>query len=216
MSETDFFIKITGKEKGDLYITDLEGKYKAQINGSLIVDSNYEVVDGVAKVSEDCFNDWFAEDIMAEALKLFELFCLNIPLFWKNKELIFKEPRYYSIRMPEALVVGMSLNGGHQPTLGELFNIWDNEEVFSAKCRECGGKSGVYLCLGSHLSGTVFTKRVICLQCGKEDIAPKTDSFGKFLAPLKKYSPIEPIAETPASLQELVAVCKGEASTSDD
>lgn len=208
-------VKITGKEGEYLQITDLDGKYKAQIHESIIMDNNYEVIDNVIKVSEDSFDYWFKKDIEAEAKRIrderFNLFYPNIPLFWKNREMILSEPRYYSVVAPEHFYGMMYMLAGNPiVTLGELLQIWEKEEVFSVECKSCGGKSVVYRFGGSPLSGSIFEKKTICLQCGKTDNPPKVGSFGQMWNTIRsKYSPIEPIAETPTSLQELVNVCQG-------
>ena len=215
MSERNFTIKITGKVGEYLQITDIDYKYKAQINNSLIADNNYEVIDNVFEVSRDCFCQWFKKDIEAETKKIrderFNLFYPNIPLFWRNREMILKKTRYYSIVAPEDFYGMMYVAAGRlKITLGELLQIWKNEVIFSTECPNCGGKAVVYRFGGSPLSGTIFEKKTICLKCGKMDNPPKGGSFGQMRKSRSEYLPIEPITEVPASLQELVAVCKGE------
>jgi len=212
MSERNYFIKIIGKEGEYLKITDSHCKYKTQIHESIIADNNYDVIDNEFKVSADSFNLWFKEDIEAETKRIrderFNLFYPNIPLFWRNRKLILKEPRYYSIKTPETLFDAMYCDKGLYVTLGELLQIWENEAIFSVECNTCGGKSVIYRFGGSPLSGTLFEKKAICLQCGKTDNLQRNGSFGQMQDIRAKYSLLEPIAETPASLQELVEVCK--------
>jgi hypothetical protein len=221
MSERNCIVKVTGKEGEYLQITDMNCKYKAQIHESLIMDNNYEVIDSEFEVSEDSFNHWFKKDIEAEKKRIrderFNLFYPNISLFWDNREMILKEPRYYSIIAPEHFYGMMYvLSGNPKVTLGELLQMWENEEDLSVECNACGGKSVVYRFGGSPLSGTIFEKKTICLQCGKIDNPPKYGSLGGMMKSRLKYSPIEPIAETPASLQELVAACEGDVDEIDN
>jgi len=210
MTERNCSIKITGKEGEYLQITDMNDKYKSQVHESIITDNNYEVIDNVVKVSKDFFNHWFKKDIEAEAKRNSKLFYSNIPLFWENRKMILKEPRYYSIVTPEYFG-GTSIGGGFRITLNALLQIWEKEKIISAECPNCGGKSVVYRFGGSSLSGCVVTK-AICTRCGKKSEPPPNGSLDQLLSirTRKKYSPIEPMAKPHATIEELVDVCKNE------
>ena len=148
-----------------------------------------------------------------------DIFYLQIPLFWANREMILKEPRYYSITAPHHFYAMMYMLAGNPiVNLGQLLQIWEKEKIFSVECGHCGGKAVVFRFGGSPLSGTVFELKTICLACGKLYDPPNrnTFSFGKLRIKSAKYPPIEPIAEMPASVQELVAACKGEEYVPED
>ena len=61
---------------------------------------------------------------------------------------------------------------------------------------------------GSPLSGTIFESKNICIKCGKLGSGAGTNSFGNLYGTRRKYTPIEPISNNPATLEELVKVCK--------
>ena len=220
MSEKNHVIVIIGKEGEYLQITDVNRKYKALLHESLIPDNNLEIVNNQVRVSKDCFMYWFREDIQAEIKRIrtekLELFYPNIPLLWKNREMILKEPRYYSVETPEPLFEAMYIGRGPRVTLGVLFDVWENEKILSVECADCGGKAVVYRFGRSPLSGRVFEKKTICLQCGKMDNPPKNGSLVDMILVIREKEPINPIANPPASLRELVKVCKEWQGASDE
>jgi hypothetical protein len=139
-------------------------------------------------------------------------FYIHIPLFWENREAILRDPRYYSIVAPDHLYA--TFGATDKITLGELLQIWENETEYSCKCsackglfHKCGGKAVVYYFAGSPLSGKIFASENICVECGRFGKGTGAISFGKLVTARHKYAPIEPMAETPALLDELVAKC---------
>lgn len=139
------------------------------------------------------------------------LFYPNIPLFIEKREIILDNPRLYGIKAPKTFYDSMyASTGGEQVTLGELLNIWENEKVFTVKCTKCDGSAVIYRFGGSPLSGSLFEKKTICTKCSHIDTNNKYGSFGELRRARGKYLPIEPIDPNPASIQELIAICKGE------
>jgi hypothetical protein len=146
-----------------------------------------------------------------------DLFYQNIPLFMEKRNMILNDPRLYGVKAPKTFYSSMYVStGSEQVTLGELLNIWENEEAFTVICnklkglKKCGGKAVVYFFGGSPLSGSLFEKKAICTKCGNMKNNDTDGSFGNLRRIRGKYSPIEPIVQNPASIEELVAVCKGE------
>ena len=219
MQKGNIRITITGEEGDYLLIADTIKGYKGKIDKSLLVANNIEVVNDEIFVCEVLHYHWFKEHIDAVNEKAFQelcdLFYSNLKLFWEKREIILKDPRLYSIISPKPFRDGMYI-GGKPITLGEMLMLWKNETVFSLKC-DCGGRSVIYYCAGSILTGTVFSIKSVCLQCGKS-YAGKSQpcSFGAFFHAINKYHPIEPIAERPASIKNLVDFLQGRRGQIDD
>jgi hypothetical protein len=124
----------------------------------------------------------------------------------KNRQMILANPNYYSIVAPEHFY---NVMGTLNPiTLGRLLQIWENEPVFSTTCKKCGGKSVVYQFGGSPLSGRLSIAKNICIACGNRGNGAGTHSFGTLRETCRKYKLIEPIAETPDTIESLVEACK--------
>jgi hypothetical protein len=147
---------------------------------------------------------------------IFDSFYGQMPLFWANREMLLKEPRYYSAMSPTPLFAGL-WGPAVKVTLGQLFMIWENVDILSGICEECGGKVGIYYFAGSYLNGGMYKSKHICLKCGKTDAGYKLNrefddmhSFGQRRRAACQYPPISPQAEEPASYAEIVAACKGE------
>jgi len=219
----DYVIRVVSNDGEFLLITDLQNRYKSKIHQSLIKDNQFEMLDpqinnvgeNCYNVGKSCFEKWLKNDIEAEAKRIrteqTNLFYPNIPLFLEeeNQKMILSEPQLYSIAAPERFYGMMYITAGNtKVTLGELLQIWEHEPVFSTTCKKCGGKSVVYFFGGSPLSGRIFEVENICIQCGKRENKVDTHSFGDLWRTRLKYKPIEPIAETPDTIESLVELCK--------
>lgn len=214
-----YIIKVTGTDGDYLQITDLKNKYGGKIHKSLITDNNFEMLDpkinkitkNCYDVGRSCFEEWFKEAKEKERNELINLFYQNIPLYTEevNWEMIIENPKFYSITAPIHFYTTLYFSTtGQVVTLGELLQIWENEEFFCTCCSQCGGKSVLYRFGGSPLSGTIFEANNICTNCGHRDKSTNAESLGILLKARRKYSPITPIADTPASIQTLVNACE--------
>ena len=222
MNKKSYYVSIVRYNKKDDFLHIRCNGYEKSIPTSYIVENNLTIDSANMVISKELYENWFKEEIEAEQeedrkeqeeqrkeQETYDLFFLNIPLFVKNREMILKEPRYYSIVTPIALSYYTTRVG---VTLGELLQIWENEIVFSVTCRalrffkRCGGQAVVFSYGGSYMSGALI-KSSVCLKCGK--IKHHREGF---LSQMRKshsdYSPIEPRAANPASLEELVEACK--------
>ena len=213
MSEKDYVVKVI-KGEGDFLHISCKG-YSAKIPKSFIKDNGLKINANKIHIKQELYDNWFKEAFEAEReyerkrKEIYDSFYPNIPLFWKNKEMILKEPRYFSIKTP-FYFMGAAYIGASTATLGELLRIWEYEPVFSTKCTKCGGKSLVFNFSGSPLSGTLGLCENICLECGKFGNGSSASRFGGLMQARSKYEPLQPIIENPASYRELVAACKGE------
>jgi hypothetical protein len=174
---------------------------------------NLTVREGNMFIQKEQFEEWFKNEIHAkeEEIRLekerFNCFYPHIPLYWKNKDLILNNPRFYSVVTPN-FFMGLAYYGGCRTiTIGELLLIWEKEESFIFKC-SCGGKSVCFQFGGSPLSGTEWVSKTICLVCDK------IDNKGGMSSPLRvkiearrKYTSILPLAENPVSYSELRKIC---------
>jgi hypothetical protein len=144
---------------------------------------------------------------MEEKIIKIELFYQSIPLFVENQKMILSDPTYYSIVLPAHFYYAQWV-ATRKVTLGELLQIWENEPVFSTTCKKCGGKSVVYSFGGSVLSGRIVGVCNICVKCGNRGNQAGTHSFGTLWHTRRNYKPIEPIAETPCTIESLVELCQ--------
>ncbi len=187
---------------------------------SYIDKNNLTVKAGNMVISKELFEAWFSEDIQARdeekrikeeqwtaKRRIFDSFYPFIPLFWKNREHILKDPRIYSIQTPEYFM-GLAYTGESSITLGELLQLWEHEESMIFRCK-CGGKSVCFQFSGSPLSGTQGLSATICLECAKIDLK---GAIGSGLREKKvarqKYQPMEPRAEKTATISELKEACQ--------
>jgi hypothetical protein len=220
MIEKNYCIKLLGVKNGDYEIK--YKQYTALIPKSCLKDNGLAVKDNKIHISKELYDNWFGKAIEAEAednrkrKELFDSFYPYIPLFWANRKMILNEPRYYSIVAPNHFYGAMYICPNNPiVTLGELLRIWENEKLFSIECEECGGKAVVYRFSGSPLSGSIFERKNICTKCAKMGEGVNTISFRDLWRTRAKYRPTVPKAETPAALEELIAICKGETYIAD-
>jgi len=148
------------------------------------------------------------------SVNIHDSFYPYIPLFWRNREMILKEPRFYSIKPPQCFF-GTSLSGETSATLGQLLQIWESEKALTSLC-SCGGKSVVYQFGGLLLSGLQVDCFTICVKCGKFENegrdGSKKFSGSRLIEKIEAYTRhkiIKPISETPASYEELITTCEG-------
>ena len=121
--------------------------------------------------------------------------------------MILKDPRYNIVRAP-IFFMGLAYVGGRNLiTLGELFMMWQNEDDLVFTCT-CGGKSVCFKFGGSPLSGTEWISQTICLTCFAIDRKGGLRSpLHAKIAVVRKYKPIQPIAEKSVSYKELINLC---------
>ena len=210
--------KLQGAEKATFYSVRCNG-HNAIIPQSHITENELIINSGSVKVSKEMFEDWFKESIEAEQAEKkriqeeYDSFYPHIPLFWANREMILKEPRFYSIKPPQYFF-GTDFSGPTYATLGQLLKIWESEDALTSLC-SCGGKSVVYQ-FGAHLlSGRQVDCLTICVACGKfmnegNDGNNKFSgsSFREKTTAYMQHKIINPISETPASYEELIATCE--------
>jgi hypothetical protein len=215
MCKKGYYVNIFRGSKNDDFLLIRCKGYYAKISKTCIEEYNLTVNNSNMFISKELYENWFKEGIEADREKerkrkeIFDSFYPHIPLFWKNREMILKEPRYYSVRSP-FYFMGAAYIGSSLVTLGELLQIWERETVFSVTCRDCGGKRVVFNFSGSPLSGALGLCENICLQCGKIGNGSGAKSFGGLRNARLSYKPLQPIAENPATYKELIAACKSE------
>jgi len=179
----------------------------------LIEENQLEIMDNQLELDMVFFKHWFAKSIEEEKKRMINEYLSNIPLIWANREVILKEPKYYSVAAAISLtyheiidLYGISGYPIKVRTLGELLQIWMNEEIMSAKCEKCGGQA-VFYTVGLSSVGKPWG-HTVCLQCGKLGTGKLPGLFTPLREIIHKYKPIEPIAENPVSFGELVEVLK--------
>ena len=213
MSEKDYVVKVI-KGEGDFLHIKCKG-YSTKIPKSFIKDNGLKINSNKIHINQELYYNWFKEAYEAEQEherkrnEIYDSFYPYIPLFWENREMILKEPRYYSVQSP-FYFMGAAYTGASLVTLGELLRIWERESAFSITCEKCGGKRIVFNFSGSPLSGAIGLCENICLQCGEFGNGSGASRFSELMRPRLQYQPLQPIAENPASYKELIAACKGE------
>jgi hypothetical protein len=137
-----------------------------------------------------------------------DLFVDHIPLFIKKRDIILKEPRYYSVVYPSVFYDTFYAEAERANiTLGEMLLLWEKEKMYQTSCPICKSDAITYSFLGSPLSGTVHTYAV-CLSCGEQF----TETNGSTHALRKtrcKYTPNQPVAESPVTIKELISILEG-------
>jgi len=183
--------------------------FRTKIKKCLIEDNELKIVNNKVALDKVFIEHWFAESIKAEEERIKNCFLTNIPLFWKKREMILKEPQYYSVT-PPIFPFGGGIPGVYisVSTLGVLLQIWENEEVFTVRCKICGGKALVFQFAGSFYSGALFAAKNICIQCGCLGNDIKTYRFSDYRKNIRKYKPLQPVAKKRVSIDELVRICK--------
>jgi hypothetical protein len=216
MSKKGFYVNVyTTKNKKQLDILKIRCQgFQTFIPRSYIEQNNLIIKEGNMFISQELYKEWFAkeikvqEDEIRKEKAIFDSFYPYIPLFWKKKELILKDPRYYSIRTPK-FFMGLAYFGGcNSITLGELFMMWQNENDLIFTCT-CGGKTVCFQFGGSPLSGTEWISQTICLECEKIDkVGGLASTLRSKIEARKKYKPIEPVEMNTISYDELVIICR--------
>ncbi len=188
--------------------------FQTTIPKSHIDQYNLTIQEGNMFISKELFEAWFKKEINAKEQEIrlkkarFTCFYPFIPLFWKNKEFILNNPHYYSVTTPEFFMGIAYFIGCRTITLGELLSIWEEEESLIFTCI-CGGKSVCFQFGGSPLSGTEWVSKTICLVCEKiDDKGGLSSSLRSKIDARKKYKPLEPMIEKPATYLELSEICK--------
>lgn len=90
-----------------------------------------------------------------------ELYKANLPLFYRNREAIYKRREWFLARTP------VTVYGIKSPiTIGTLLKLWDGgSKYFCSECRECGSTAYVYDYSGNPMTGTT-TISCRCFRCG--------------------------------------------------
>ena len=106
---------------------------------------------------------------------------------------------------------------GPTMTLGEMLTLWKCEPQFSKTC-DCGGRRLIYYYTGSILTGTnVFAIKSICLQCDKSyEEDGSLSNRSAYFHVRQKYNLVEPIAERPVGIKDLVDFLQGRRKQIDD
>lgn len=216
MNKTRYYVNVySNKNKKELdYLKIRSEGFHTTIPKTYLDQYNLTVNNGNMFIGQDLFKEWFAKEIKEQEEKIrrekeiFDSFYPYIPLFWKKKELILKDPRYYSIRTPK-FFMGLAYFGGcNSITLGELLMMWQNENDLVFTCT-CGGKSVCFQFGGSPLSGTEWISQTICLECEKIDKkGGLASTLRSKIEARKKYKPIEPEDKVTISYDELVIICR--------
>jgi hypothetical protein len=208
MQQKTFTVQVLKTDEEYLFLA--YDNLRTKIKKNLIDENQLEIIDNKIELSHVFFEHWFSSSILAEINNRVDNFLTHIPLFWAHRNIILKEPKYYSIEVPFSFVYFKKQNPYDNYsetqgiTLGELFEIWLCEEIFWKQCDVCGGRSAVYS-WGHTLVGNLYG-HFVCLQCGILETGRLTD-ISKVSKIQKNYKPIEPIAENPVSVEELVKVC---------
>jgi hypothetical protein len=104
--------------------------------------------------------------------------------------------------------MGLAYMGESSITLGELLQLWDDEESMIFRCK-CGGKSVCFQSSGSPFSGTQGLSATICLECAKIELKGAIGSrLREKIVARQKYQPLEPRAEKTATISELKEACQ--------
>lgn len=90
-----------------------------------------------------------------------ELYKGNLPLFYRNREAIYRRREWFLARTP------VTIYGITSPiTIGTLLRLWDSgSKYFQCECRECGSTAYVYSYAGNPMTGTT-TISCRCFRCG--------------------------------------------------
>jgi len=208
LAQEIFVIDIVGEDGDDFLIADTASGYKSRIHKSLIAANGLEVVDGKFNASGTMYGQWFGNAMEKAFEERCELFYSNIRLFVEKRDVILSNPRLYSVKTPRSFCGGLFI-GSKSITLGKMLLLWEEKKIFSRNCA-CGGRGVIHRFGGSPLSGGCAFD-ITCLACGKQS-SFHTGGFRSFMDAAGGYLPERPISQKPVSIEDLIAILKGEKS----